>query len=147
MCVLLCLSKGRRGVSTDVPVKGEEGVVCTLVPIKEEEGVVCTLVPIKGEEGVLVLMCLSKGRRGCVYSCAYQRGGGGVCTERMRGVAINEDKYALPGVEILFLSHLHTVKVTYWAYLHPNCTCTLGTTQHLLNASSIFNPAQPGMKF
>ena len=39
--------RGGGGVRTDVPIKGEEGVVCTLVPIKGEEGVD---VPIKGEE-------------------------------------------------------------------------------------------------
>ena len=44
LCVLMCLSKGRRGVRTDVSIKGEEGVVRT-------EEVVCTDVPIKGEEG------------------------------------------------------------------------------------------------
>ena len=53
--LLMCLSKGRRGLC--------EGVVRTDVPIKEEERVVRTLVPIK--------------ENGCAYSCAYQRGGVG----------------------------------------------------------------------
>ena len=60
---------------TDVPIKGEEGVVCTDVPIKGEKWVVRTHVPIKGEEGVFVL-------------------------SGMRGVAINEDKYVLPYMDI-----------------------------------------------
>ena len=51
--------RGGGGVRTDVPIKGEEWVVCTHVPIKGEEGVVCTHVPIEGEEGVFVLMSLS----------------------------------------------------------------------------------------
>ena len=37
VCVLMCLSKGRRGVHTDVPIKGD--------------------VPIIGEEGLCLLMC------------------------------------------------------------------------------------------
>ena len=47
-----------------------------------------------------------------MYACAYQRGGGGVCTERMRGVAINEDKYALPYMDI---------NTTHVPYMKTSC--------------------------
>ena len=67
------LSKGRRGLCVLIAYqRGGGGVRLS----KGRRGV-RTDVPIKGEEGLFVLMCLAKARRGCVYSCAYQRGRGG----------------------------------------------------------------------